>query len=122
MAIGSSLLYAYDADPLFTRTWYVKTMPAGVTAAREVGGVVTAEGVFDATGIGLFAAALVVVGGSWFLRMRFPWFFFSPVALFFYSGMWFLSSFPALIIKLLILRCSASHGTKSTLSWRLQGC
>jgi hypothetical protein len=75
-----------------------------VTGTREVGGIVTAEGVLDATGLGHFAAALVVVGGLWFLRMKFPWFFFNPVALFFYSGMWFLSSFPALILKLLILK------------------
>jgi hypothetical protein len=104
LAMGLSLLYAYGADTVFTRTWYIKTMPAGVTGAREVGGVVTAEGVLDATGLGHFAAALVVVGGLWFLRMKFPWFFFTPVALFFYSGMWFLSSFPALILKLLILK------------------
>jgi hypothetical protein len=104
LAMGLSLLYAYGADTVFTRTWYIKTMPAGVTGAREVGGVVTAEGVLDATGLGHFAVALVVVGGLWFLRMKFPWFIFNPVALFFYSGMWFLSSFPALILKLLILK------------------
>ena len=104
LAIGLSLLYAYGADTVFTRTWYVKARTAEPTMVREVGGVVTAEGVLDAIGLGHFAAALVVVGGLWFLRMRFPWFFFSPVALFFYSGMWFLSSFPALIIKLLILK------------------
>jgi hypothetical protein len=104
LAFGLSLLYAYGADTVFTKTWYIKTMPAGVTSARMVGGVVTAEGVLDATGLGHFAAALVIVGGLWFLRMKFPWFFFTPVALFFYSGMWFLSSFPALILKLLILK------------------
>jgi hypothetical protein len=104
LAIGLALLYAYGADAVFTRAWYVKARPAEPTRVRELGGVVTAEGVLDAIGIGHFVAALVIVGGLWFLRARFPWFFFNPVALFFYSGMWFLSSFPALILKLLILK------------------
>ena len=62
LPIRLSLLYAYGADTVFART-YVKKMPAGVTMAREVDGVVAAEGVLDATGLGHFAAALVVVGG-----------------------------------------------------------
>ncbi|MEM2410629.1 MAG: DUF6785 family protein, partial [Thermofilaceae archaeon] len=102
--LGLALLYAYGADTVLTRTWYVKARPAEITRVREVGGVISAEGVLDATGIGHFIAALVIVGGLWFMRVKFPWFFFTPVALFFYSGMWFLSSFPALILKLLVLK------------------
>lgn len=102
--LGLALLYAYGADTVLTRIWYVKARPAEITRVREVGGVISAEGVLDATGIGHFIAALVIVGGLWFMRAKFPWFFFTPVALFFYSGMWFLSSFPALILKLLVLK------------------
>lgn len=102
--IGLALLYAYGADTVFTRAWYVKARPAEPTRVREVGGVISPEGVLDAVGIGHFVAALVIVGALWFMRAKFPWFFFTPVALFFYSGMWFLSSLPALVLKLLVLK------------------
>ncbi|RLE80192.1 MAG: hypothetical protein DRJ36_02490, partial [Thermoprotei archaeon] len=46
----------------------------------------------------------ILVGILWFLRSKYAWFFFTPVALFFYSGMWFLSAFPAFILKWLTLK------------------
>ncbi len=100
--IGLALLYANGIDTFFTRVWYLRD--GGVTRAREVGGVVSAEMVWGAKEVSHFIAAFVVTGLFWFLRARFPWFFFTPVAFFFYSGMWFLSSFPALILKLLVLK------------------
>lgn len=100
--IGLALLYSNGIDTFFTRVWYLRD--GGVTRAREVGGVVTAEGVWGSKEVTHFIAAFLTVGLFWFLRARFPWFFFAPVAFFFYSGMWFLSAFPALILKLLVLK------------------
>ena len=102
--LGLSLLYSMGADNFFTRVWYIKALGARIASARDVAGVITAEGVMDQTQINNLIAAIVVFGILWFLRVKYAWFFFTPVAMFFYSGMWFLSSFVALIFKLIVLK------------------
>jgi len=102
--LGLSMLYAAGADNVFTRTWYVKARPADVVRNREVPGVINPESVMDSVQVTHLIAAFVIVGLLWFLRSRFTWWWFVPVALYFYSGMWFLSSLPALLLKLLTVR------------------
>ncbi len=48
--------------------------------------------------------AFILVGVLMFLRTKFAWFFFSPYAMFFYSGMWLLNAGIALVIKLIFLK------------------
>lgn len=102
--LGLSMLYSQGADAFFTRTWYVKALAARVVNARDVQGIVTPEGVMDNIQLYHLVAAIIIVGVMWILRMKLAWWFFTPVALYFYSGMWFLSSFPALILKWITLK------------------
>lgn len=52
----------------------------------------------------MFPLAIVVVGILFFLRSRFAWFFFSPYALFFHSGMWLINAGLAWVLKLITLK------------------
>lgn len=52
----------------------------------------------------MFPLAIVVVGVLFFLRSQFAWFFFSPYALFFYSGMWLINGGLAWVLKVITLK------------------
>lgn len=52
----------------------------------------------------MFPLSIVAVGILFFLRARFAWFFFSPYALFFYSGMWLINGGLAWILKVITLK------------------
>ncbi len=108
--LGLSMLYAEGANNVYTKTWYIKALAARGIKARDIPGVVTREGVLDSTQISHVIAAFIIVGVLWFLRSKFAWWFFTPVALYFYSGMWFLSAVPALILKWLTIKI---FGTKA---------
>jgi hypothetical protein len=102
--IGVSLLYAIGAEN-WKNVWYVYGRRRyDIAMANEVSGVVTPGPTYGPTEFSHLLAALVVVGLVWFMRAKFPWWFFAPVALPFYSGYYFVNSMFPVIIKLLILK------------------
>ena len=102
--LGLSMLYGQGANTFYTRCWYVKALALRATSARDIRGVIKPDSLMDPTHQAHLAAAFIIIGILWFLRSKYAWFFFTPVALFFYSGMWFLSAFPAFILKFLTLK------------------
>ncbi|MCC6051301.1 MAG: OPT/YSL family transporter [Thermofilum sp.] len=102
--IGVSLLYAYGAENWKT-IWYVYGRRRyGIIMANEVPGIVDPGPTYGPKEFSHLLAAFVIVGLVWFMRAKFPWWFFAPVALPFYSGYFFINSMIPVIAKFLILK------------------
>jgi len=104
LLIGVSLLYSIGAEQ-WRNIWYVYGRRRyGITMANEVAGVVTPGPTYGPKEFSHILAAFVVTGFVWFMRAKFPWWFFAPVALPFYSGYFFINSMIPVILKFLILK------------------
>jgi len=98
-----SLVFSIGANKL-GNTWYVSRMIARNAKSWDMYGVINRGDILPTERAGLLVLALVLVGLLWFLRTKYAWFFITPVALYFHSGMWFLSAAPAFILKLITLK------------------
>ncbi len=96
------IMGSFGANKLWA--WYLTALEARGVRNFDTKYCVTKGPVVSDRDVGLLVAAFIVVGVLWFLRLRFPWFIFTPVALWAYSGMWFLSAAPAFVIKIIVLK------------------
>ena len=96
------IMGSFGASKLWA--WYLSAVTARGVRNFDTKYCVTKGPILSPTDYSMLVAAFIVVGILWFLRLKFPWFIFTPVALWSYSGMWFLSAAPAFIIKLIILK------------------
>jgi len=105
LIMGTALLYAFGAETVYSKIWYVYGRRRyGIMLANEVPGLITPGPTYGPKELTHIVGALLVVGVLWFLRAKFAWFFFTPVALAFYSGYWFINSLIPVIAKFLIIR------------------
>lgn len=103
--VGIALLYAFGAESVYSRIWYVYGRRRfGIMMANEVPGLIRPGPTYGPKELSHIVGALLFIGLVWFLRARFPWFFFTPVAFAFYSGYWFVNSIFPVIAKFLILK------------------
>jgi len=84
--------------------WYLSAVTARNTRTLDTRYCVVKGPELPEATMNMIFLAFIVVGILWFMRLKFPWFMFTPVALWAYSGMWFLSAAPAFVIKVIVLK------------------